>query len=86
MATRKGGNGKDADVTVSLLTSIRDEIKMGFVAMGEQLSGVNGRLDKLEVRMERVEVRLDNIRDLAGDKYRDLERRIAALEPGTSGR
>jgi X-X-X-Leu-X-X-Gly heptad repeat protein len=48
------------------LGQLRDETRAGFADVRQELEKVNGRLD--------------GIRDLAGESYRALEKRVARLE------
>ena len=65
MATKKTA-GKVLDLTTQVLIDIRDELRRGF-------GDVNSRLDD-------VTSRLDNLRDIARDRYRELDARIRILE------
>ena len=74
MTTRgRRGAGEVHDITVDILKEIRD-----------QLRTVNERLEagfkSMNTRLDTVTARLDNLRDLAGDRYRDHEERLSALE------
>lgn len=71
------GNGKMGTEMLDVLVGIRDEIK--------GLRGdTNARFAALEKRVEGgfagVNARLDNLRDIAGEKYRDLDARVRVLE------
>jgi hypothetical protein len=55
--------------------------------MREELRGTNARLDKVEVRLLHIEahvaqtnVRFDHLLEFTGEKWRDLDRRVTALE------
>ncbi|MBI2896691.1 MAG: hypothetical protein HYY06_24245 [Deltaproteobacteria bacterium] len=87
MATKKRGNGKVADLTVEILREIRDQLQL-----------TNKRLEKVEKRLESLEKlqvatvaglndlrsRFDNLLEFAGDRYRDHEQRLRALEQRAS--
>ena len=53
-------------------------------AVGSRVSSLESRFDALEVTtargFEAVTLRLENIRDLSGERWRDLERRVRRLE------
>ena len=72
MATKKGPR-KVLDLTTHVLIEIRDELRRGFAA-------VDGRFAEVNTRLDEVTARLDNVRDFAGDRYRDLDTRVRVLE------
>ena len=80
MAGTKRGNGKVVDVTVRILTQIRDEIR----GLREEFVELRGEFVELrrETRegLAAVNARLENLRDLAGDRYRSLDSRVRVLE------
>jgi hypothetical protein len=72
MATKKK-RGEVLDLTTRILIEIRDEVR-----------GTNERVDALATRVDtgfaQINARLENLIDIAGDRYRDLDARVRALE------
>ena len=78
-------------LTLHVLRSIREELRATRTDLGGLLDQTNQRLDQTNQRLdhlerttalgfERLTERIDNLRDLAGDRYRDHEARIRRLE------
>jgi hypothetical protein len=83
MATKKRGDGKVVDLTVEILREIRDQLRL----TNKRLEGVEKRLERLEklqiatvAGLNDLSSRFDNLLEFAGDRYRDHEQRIRALE------
>lgn len=75
MAKRKG-DGFDQDITVTLLTSIRDELRQVRDEVREvrdEVRGVKGGLVLLNSKF-------DNLLQFAGERYRDHEERLRRIE------
>ena len=77
---RKSTNGSVADITVEILKDIRTELRALKKTTAEGFAAMNGRLDATNGRLDTVVARLENLRDPAGDRYRDHEDRIRTLE------
>ena len=69
---RRGAGGVH-DLTVEILREIRDQLRTVNERLETGFQSMNARLDT-------VTARLDNLRDLAGDRDRDHEERLRALE------
>jgi hypothetical protein len=85
MASRKRGNGKVEDITVQILSDIRDEIR----ELRDAQRLTNARLETLEratvTGFAELRVRFDHLLEFAGDRYNDHEQRIRALEQRAGG-
>jgi hypothetical protein len=83
MASKKRG-GEVVNLTVSILRSIRDELRELNERVDQRFGALEQRLGALESTtargFEAVTVRLENIRDFSGERWRDHERRIRRLE------
>jgi len=73
MAGKKAGNGSMSDLTVEILKDIRAELRK----QGGDLAGL--RVEMRE-RLDTLTARIENIRDFAGERYRDHEERLRGLE------
>ena len=78
MAKRNDDRPKIGNLTTRILVSIRDEIQGLNRRVESGFSGVNDRLDQTNER-------LDNLRDLAGERIRDLDARLRILEARVLG-
>ena len=78
------------DVTVRILTSIRDEIHELRADSNARFESLEQRLGTLETTtargFEAVTARLEHIRDFTGERWRDHERRIRRLEARSASR
>ena len=72
------------DLTVAILRSIRDELTSLRRELRGEMSELRGEMRtgfaEVHSGLATVTARLENIRDLAGDKWRDHEHRIKRLE------
>lgn len=80
--------GEVVSLTLEILKDIRDEVR----GLREDVRGTNTRLDRVEGRILQLDaqqaqtnVRLDHLLDLSSRSWRDLERRVTALEQRTGG-
>ena len=71
---------KVVDLTTRVLIEIRDEVRRTNARLDEGFSEVNARIDQTNVRLGQTNARLDNLIDVAGDRYRDLDARVRKLE------
>jgi hypothetical protein len=97
----KKSDGKVADLTVTILKEIRDEMRGMREEMREELGSVRGEIHDLRTEtnerfvalesttargFEAVTARLEHLRDFAGERWRDHEERIRRLEARAGGR
>jgi hypothetical protein len=79
MASKKRTN-RVGDLTTRVLIEIREEMR----GMRDELRVTNERLEtgfaEVNAKLDQTNARLENLRDLAGDRYRELDARIRALE------
>jgi len=75
MAEDDNGGAPLGDITVQILKDIRDELRGLRTDTNARFGEVNGRLDTLTSDMNRrfevLTARVENIRDLAGEKWRE---------------
>ena len=84
MATKRRSNGNVLDLTTRVLIEIRDEVRRTNERLVTGFAEVNERLDQTNARLDQTNARLDNLRDIAGDRYRELDARVRALEAKAS--
>lgn len=75
MAARRGGkngSGRVRDVTVQILTSIRDEIRTMRTDLTAAIDRTNERLDQTNERLDQTNIRLDR----ANDRLDRVEHRL----------
>ena len=81
MATGNGGEGGEMLATLKAILDAQhaqaDITQHGFA---ELRNGFAELRKEIREGLERVNQRLDGIRDIAGERYRDLETRVARLE------
>ncbi len=65
------------DLTIEILKSIRDELRLTRTELSERIDGVSERIDGVSERMDGVSERIDGLRD-------ELSSRIVASEVRTA--
>ena len=83
MAARKTDENV-VHLTVEVLKDIRKELVLLRQDTGRQFASLEGRFASLErttaAGFAKLDARIDHLVDLAGDGYRDHERRLRAVE------
>lgn len=76
MARKKNPPDNVADQTVRILQKIHKEIG----GMRTEITGMRTEQHQTNLRLDKLTARFDHFLDFSGDKYRDHETRIQALE------
>ena len=77
-----GGNGTDQ--MLRALLSIESRLDRGFAELRTELQGLRGEthagFERLDARIDQTNERLDKVIENTGKYWRELERRVSALE------
>jgi hypothetical protein len=64
----------------SLKDDVRNELRALRTETREGFAAVNARLLRVEAEQAKTNARLDHLVEFSGDRWRDLDRRVTALE------